>query len=98
MKKQPAPFKCHLFVCTNTRENGLKSCGDEGISDIKASIKAEIKKRSWKGIVRVSESGCLGVCEGGPNIMIYPQCIWLSDVSHNDLPDIFKAVEDIVER
>ena len=96
MKKQPAPFKCHLFVCTNSRESDQKSCGDEGTAGLKAAIKAEIKARGWKGTVRVSESGCLGVCDEGPNIMIYPQQIWLSAVSHDDVPAILQITEDIV--
>jgi len=97
MKQRISPYKCHLFVCTNSRGGGKKSCGDEGTPDLKATIKAEIKNRGWKGIVRVSESGCLGVCDTGPNIMVYPQKIWFSCVSHDDLPEIIQTVEDIAE-
>ncbi len=96
MKKCITPYKCHLFVCTNSRKGEQKSCGDEGTPDLKAAIKAEIKNRGWKGIVRVSTSGCLGVCESGPNIMIYPQKVLLSGVTRNDLPDIIAKVEEIV--
>ena len=98
MNQQSTPFKCHLFVCTNTRENERKSCGDEDSADLKAAIKAEIKNRGWKDIVRVSESGCLGVCEAGPNVMIYPQGIWLSAVSQTDIPAILEMVEKIPEK
>jgi (2Fe-2S) ferredoxin len=97
MKKCITPYKCHLFVCTNSRSGEQKSCGDEGTPDLKAAIKAEIKNRGWKGIVRVSASGCLGVCESGPNIMIYPQKTWFSDVSSDNLPEIIQTVEEIVE-
>ncbi len=96
MQQHITPYKCHLFVCTNSRGGERKSCGDERAADLKATIKAEIKKRGWKGIVRVSETGCLGVCNTGPNIMIYPQKIWFSAVSADDLPEIFQIVEEIV--
>ena len=97
MKKSNTPYICHLFVCTNSRGGEQKSCGDEGTPDLKAAIKAEIKKRGWKGIVRVSASGCLGACESGPNIMLYPQKIWFSGVSSDNLPEIIQTVEVIVE-
>lgn len=97
MKEQKSPFKCHLFVCTNIRDSGRAACGDHGTADLKATIKAEISNRGWKGTVRVSESGCLGVCEEGPNIMVYPQQLWFSAVSAEDLSTILKTVEDILE-
>lgn len=97
MKQRISPYKCHLFVCTKSRNGEKKSCGDHGASDLKAVIKTEIKKRGWKAIVRVSDSGCLGVCASGPNIMIYPQKTWLSAVTHDDLPEIMQIVESFIE-
>lgn len=97
MKQRISPYKCHLFVCTKSRNGEKKSCGDGGTPQLKTLLKAEFKKkRGWKELVRVSDSGCLGVCASGPNIMIYPQKTWLSDVTLADLPDIIQMVEDIV--
>ena len=97
MKQRTSPYKCHLFVCTKSRNGEKKSCGDAGTPDFKAALKKEFKDRGWKDLVRVSDSGCLGVCAAGPNIMIYPQRIWLSGVERNDLPEIIQIVEGIVE-
>ncbi len=96
MEQRISPYKCHLFVCTKSRGGEQKSCGDDGSPNLKTAIKAEIKNRGWKGIVRVSESGCLGVCSSGPNIMIYPQQIWLSGVTPGNLPEIIQTLENIV--
>lgn len=96
MQQQISPYVCHLFVCTNTRNGERKSCGDEDMPGLKARIKAEIKRRGWTGKVRVSESGCLGICDTGPNIMLYPQKTWFSGVSHDDLPIILGQVEEIL--
>jgi (2Fe-2S) ferredoxin len=97
MKQRISPYTCHIFVCTKSRNGEKKSCGDSNAFDLKASIKKEIKNRGWKGTVRVSDSGCLGICASGPNIMIYPQQIWLSAVSPADLPEIIQIVENIIE-
>ena len=96
MKQQTAPYKCHLFICTKSRNGTRKSCEDAGSADLKTKIKAELKQRGWKGLVRVSDSGCLGVCEEGPNIMIYPQKIWFNSVTLDDLPQIIQTLEEIV--
>jgi (2Fe-2S) ferredoxin len=96
MKSRKTPYKCHIFICRNARGGERKSCGDSGEADIKARLKDEINERGWKGKVRVSESGCLGVCEVGPNIMIYPQGIWLAQVKSSDVPEILNTVEQLL--
>lgn len=98
MKQRISPYKCHLFICGKSRNGKKKSCGDDGKTpNFKATLKDEIKNRGWKGLVRVSESSCLGVCAAGPNIMIHPQNIWLSAVAPKDLSEILQIVESIVE-
>ena len=96
MKSRKTPYKCHLFVCLKSRGGERKSCGDEESTDIKALLKDEISDRGWKGKVRVSESGCLGVCGVGPNVMIYPQGIWLTQVKPPDMPEILKTIEQLL--
>jgi len=96
MKSRKTPYQCHIFVCVKSRDGERKSCGDGENADIKAALKDEINDRGWKGKVRVSESGCLGVCGVGPNIMIYPQGVWLTQVKLSDLTDILKTVEPML--
>ncbi|MCF7849802.1 MAG: (2Fe-2S) ferredoxin domain-containing protein [Kiritimatiellales bacterium] len=96
MIENQSPYICHLFVCTNNRGGERTSCADGGSPAFKAAIKQEIADRGWKGRVRVSEAGCLGLCEKGPNIIIYPHKIWFSAVTANDLPEIFQTLEDIM--
>lgn len=92
MKKNDAPYQCHLFVCVKSRGGERKSCGDGSNPELKSILKDEVKKRGWKPMVRISESSCLGVCEAGPNVMIYPQKIWLSEVTPDDVPDILELI------
>ena len=96
MKQHKSPYKCHLFICIKSRSTGRKSCGDNGDPDLKGILKDEIKDRGLKSIVRVSESCCLGVCDAGPNIMIYPQRIWLSEVTIDDVESILRTVETCI--
>ncbi len=97
MNRSTTPYKCHLLVCTTTRDGHRKSCGDGDNAVLKGALKDEIGRRGWKGLVRVSSSGCLGQCDSGPNVMIYPQGIWFSSVALADLPEILAAVEPFVQ-
>ena len=98
MKTKVTPYKAHLFICTKSRNDGRKSCGDACGPDLKAVLKEEINKRGLKPRVRVSESSCLGLCGAGPNIMIHPQQIWLSAVGLDDIPEILRKVEALIEK
>ena len=96
MNKKVSRYKAHLFICNQTRDDGRKSCGNNANPKLKSILKDEITKRGWKPMIRISESSCLGVCDAGPNIMIYPQKIWLSEVSREDVPEIIQTLEKII--
>ena len=81
MKKRTTRYKVHVFVCTRQRDDETKSCAEGDGSAIKDQLKSISEERGWKPRVRISESGCLGVCAAGPNVMIYPQKIWFTGVS-----------------
>jgi (2Fe-2S) ferredoxin len=93
MRSRNTPYKCHIFVCTRSRNGEEKACADGDSAVVKALLKEEIKERGWKDTVRVSESGCLGLCATGPNVMIHPQGRLLSQVKPSDVPEIVKIVE-----
>jgi len=95
MKEGKTPYKAHLFVCTKTRDTDRKSCGDGNAVKLAKNLKNEVNLLGLKGTVRVSTTGCLGLCEEGPNIFIHPQGIWLSDVRPSDLPDIMNMLKSI---
>ena len=99
MKKSATPYCCHIFVCANTRENNPENpgCGAKGGGTLKAALKQEIKTRGWKGSVRVSTTGCMGLCGTGPNILLHPQGIHFSGVTQNDLSEILSTVADQIK-
>jgi (2Fe-2S) ferredoxin len=94
MNMQSSPYLCHIFVCSNVRENRPEKpgCGAFGGGELKAAIKQAITDRGWKGKVRVSTTGCMGLCGGGPNVLLHPQGIHYSAVSTKDIDPILKQV------
>ena len=94
--QKESPYVCHVFVCTNDRGGKRKSCADQNSPQIRASLKQEFNNRGWAGKVRVSQCGCMGLCANGSNVMIYPQKIWFSEVSTDDIGQIVSKVEEIL--
>ncbi|MCC7300966.1 MAG: (2Fe-2S) ferredoxin domain-containing protein [Verrucomicrobia bacterium] len=98
MKKQTTPYQCHIFVCSNVRENNPENpgCGAKGGGALKDQLKDAVNTRGWKGKVRVSTSGCMGLCGTGPNVMLYPQGIHFSAVTEVDLPVILDTIKTLL--
>lgn len=95
-QRNEAPYIAHVFVCTNDRQGARKSCADGASARLKDALKDAIATKGWHGKVRVSTAGCLGLCEGGPNVLVYPQKIWFSGASTDALPEILAALERIM--
>jgi (2Fe-2S) ferredoxin len=90
MKSEKVPFQQTLFVCTHSRADGRVSCGNPGRGGVQLceALKKGAKERGLKGRVRVAKSGCLDLCEKGPNVFVYPEGKWLSGLSAADAEKI----------
>lgn len=99
MIKQVTPYKCHLFICSNVRDNQPENpgCGARGGTGLKDLLKKAVSERGWKGLVRVSTTGCLGLCAQGPNILLHPQGIWFSGVTEADLGTILETAGKYID-
>ena len=91
-----SPYICHVFVCTNDRRGERKSCADGNSQNTRTVLKQEVNQRGWRGNVRISQCGCMGLCTEGPNVILYPQRIWFAGVTQEDIPDIIAAIEKFV--
>jgi len=82
--------KKHIFVCENHRDenDGRPSCGARGSKQIRARLKQKLVEKGMHKLYRVNRAGCLGQCEYGPNIVIYPDGIWYAHVRPDDVESI----------
>jgi (2Fe-2S) ferredoxin len=96
-KQRDMPYVAHVFVCTNDRRGDGKSCADNNSLLTKAKLKQVVDEKGWKGRVRISTSGCMGLCGKGSHVMIYPQKVWFSEVLPDDVDEIVTAIERILE-
>jgi len=92
-----APYNCHVLVCVNDREGERRSCADNKSNELRGLLKDQVKALGYsKKEVRVSQTGCLGLCAAGPNVMIYPQNILYSGATLEDVPKILEKVREIM--
>lgn len=96
MNKKPVPFAKTVFVCTNAREGGRVACGNPGRGGLELceALKHAVKEKGLKGRIRVARSGCLDLCEQGPNAFVYPGGEWLSGVTAADVPAIIEKLTE----
>jgi (2Fe-2S) ferredoxin len=97
MKNEKVPFAKTVFVCTNARPGGERvSCGNPGRGGLELceALKHGVKKAGLKGKVRVARTGCLDLCEKGPNAFLYPSGEWLSGITAADADGILKKLEE----
>lgn len=91
-------YKVHCFVCTNDRHGERKSCADGDPEAVRSLLKQKLKEKGWWGKqARVSSSGCLGLCNGGPNVVLYPDGTVFGAVSVDDVDKILGAMSSMVE-
>ena len=92
-----SPYVAHVFVCTNDRQGERQSCADNNSPALKNKLKEAVNARGWKGKVRVSTSGCMGLCAKGANVLIHPQQIWFSETQPDDVSQILAALAKILD-
>ena len=95
-KQNESPYVSHVFVCTNDRGGERKSCADNNSQLTKSKLKDVVDEKGLKGKVRISTSGCMGLCAKGSNVMIYPQRVWYSEVSPDDVDEIVSKMESVM--
>ncbi len=90
MTEDKQHFGQHLFICMNQRDDGRECCAEKGASAAQQHLKARVKELglSATGAVRVNQAGCLGRCELGPVIVIYPHGTWYTYVDQEDIDEI----------
>jgi (2Fe-2S) ferredoxin/predicted O-methyltransferase YrrM len=82
------PFSFHLFVCTQQKPEGAPSCPAAGSFQILQALDRELQARGLAGSTQVSTCGCLGLCDEGPMMIVYPEGIWYRRVKPEDVAEI----------
>ncbi|WP_430884199.1 NADH-ubiquinone oxidoreductase-F iron-sulfur binding region domain-containing protein [Fusibacter sp. JL216-2] len=74
--------RSHVLVCGGT------GCTSSGALDIEAKFAEELAKHDIENEVKVVRTGCFGLCEAGPIVIVYPEGAFYSRVDANDIARI----------
>jgi (2Fe-2S) ferredoxin len=81
-----------VFVCSQQRPAGHPrgSCAAQGSQAVLQAFWKEVQSRNAHETVAITYSGCLGPCEGGVNVVVFPDSVLYSKVTVEDVPEIFE--------
>ena len=85
-------YDIHIFVCNNQRSGTEKrSCGETHGLELVGEFKKQIKDLEVNLKIRANKSGCLGICDLGPTVAIYPEGTFYVDVQKEDVREIIQS-------
>ncbi|MBI4161860.1 MAG: (2Fe-2S) ferredoxin domain-containing protein [Acidobacteria bacterium] len=90
MKDLDTGYRRLILVCVNEREPGLAACANRGSVAIHKRIKEFVKSRGLGKVIRVSRVHCLGQCERGPTVAVFPEGAWYGGVTLDDVDEILR--------
>lgn len=82
------PFRYHVFVCDQQKPEGAPSCGARGGLAVIEALRREVAAEGLEDQVQVTACGSLGLCESGPNVVVYPEGVWYRGVTPADAPEL----------
>ena len=77
--------KIQVMVCGGT------GCQASDSLEIRKRLLKRVKENDLSNMIEVNQTGCFGLCEVGPNIVVYPQGIFYCGVK---LKDVDRIVEE----
>ena len=94
-------FRHHVYVCDQKKPDGAPCCSANGSARVIEALRREIGRQGLGADVQVTTCGSLGLCERGPNMVVYPEGVWYSRVRPEDVPELVRehfANGKVVER
>ena len=82
------PFRFHLFVCTQQKPEGVPSCPANGSFAVLDALDREIQARGLNHDWQLTTCGCMGLCDEGPVMVVYPAGVWYRHVQPSDVSEI----------
>ena len=85
----PRPAK-HVFICSQARPPGHPrgSCGEKGSPAVIQEFMQQFEQRQLWGQIAFTTCGCLGTCNMGPSVLVYPEGVMYGKVTKEDVPVI----------
>ena len=77
-----ALYRAHVLICKGT------GCTASGSAPVFEAFKTELARRGLDKEVMLVETGCHGMCEMGPIVVVYPEGSFYCQVKPEDIPEL----------
>jgi len=78
-------YRSEVLVC------GGAGCTSPQTVDLYKSLKTEIRKHNLNHEIEVLKTGCLGLCEIGPVVIVYPEGVVYNKVKAEDIEELVES-------
>jgi len=78
-------YHSQILVC------GGKGCISPDSVDLYRTLKSEIRKHKLNHEIEVLKTGCLGLCELGPVVVVYPEGVLYNKVKTEDIAELVES-------
>ncbi|NLM52264.1 MAG: NADH-quinone oxidoreductase subunit NuoF [Firmicutes bacterium] len=75
-------YRAHVLVCCGT------GCSSNKSEEVLRELEKQLQENQLQHEVKVVRTGCLGLCQNGPNIVVYPEGTMYSMVKVEDVEEI----------
>ena len=75
-------IRSHVLICAGT------GCTSSNSHAVKEALIAELAKKGLDKEIRVVQTGCFGLCALGPIMIVYPEGVFYSRVTVEEIPEI----------
>jgi len=85
----PQVFTYHIFSCFQQRPptHPRGSCAAKGAPQLWERLSQRLQSEQLPNVA-MAGSGCLGFCDAGPLMVVYPQGVWYRPQSTTDIDEI----------
>jgi len=85
--------KYHIFLCTSSRANGVQKgmCHQRGNVGLVQTLMQELDERELSSDCLVTNTGCFGVCDKGPIMVVYPEGVWYGNLTEDAILEICES-------
>ncbi len=77
-------YRAHVLVCAGT------NCSLKGSQAVRQRLLNELEEVGLADEVKVVETGCFGLCEQGPTVVVYPEGVLYCRVTPDDVPELVR--------
>ena len=84
-REKAGKFKYRAMICSGA------GCISSNSYTVRDALIEELEKNSLKDEVCVTETGCMGSCDIGPVMLVYPDGVFYTKLSADDIPEIVNS-------